>query len=317
MLWEGRPQPKDVVGWFLENSSFSKMQHRRFGRVGAVASDGHEHPSLALPLGSFSPKTHEKMAFTVTSSFSRRPIASTGGPLALLYLLRDGKICLEISTCRLAPFTRDSLCTCLQLEDREPYAGLGHADYAMAWDRSMPVYHCSVTNSNDTCAFNLPTYAVDPSRWGLPSLQSHSASPSYLTAWKEWQTTNLHIRSMSNWYCVLIFWYSLGTDEELYWNIKTSAVIDCTYDDFAYDSPPCQIPLHHWLDRFWKQRWCSLVVIFKEHIQVRQLMRSGKLRGGYYFRLPLFSVSVDSILGGTGSSEAKIIVEPKLWCPHL
>lgn len=161
MLWEGRPQLKDVVGWFLDNSSFSKMQNRRLGRVGAVASDGHEHPSLALPLGSFSPKTHEKMAFTVTSSFSRRPIAiaSTGGPLALLYLLRDGKICLEISTCRLAPFTRDSLCTCLQLEDREPYAGLGHADYAMAWDRSMPVCHCSVTNSNDTW----PTYVCSRS----------------------------------------------------------------------------------------------------------------------------------------------------------
>lgn len=162
------------------------MHHRRFGRVGVVASDGHEHPSLALSLGSFSPRTHEKIAFTVTSSFSRRPIASAGGPLALLYLLRDGKICLEISTCSLAPFTRDLQRTCLQLEDREPYAGLGHADYAMAWDRSMPVCHSSsVTNSNDSCAFDLPTYAADPSRWGLPSPQSHSASPSFLTAWKE------------------------------------------------------------------------------------------------------------------------------------
>lgn len=56
-----------------------------------------------FPLGSFSPKTHEKMALTVAPSISRRPIASAGGPLALLYLLRDGKICLETSICRLAP----------------------------------------------------------------------------------------------------------------------------------------------------------------------------------------------------------------------
>lgn len=49
------------------------------------------------------PKTHEKMAFTVAPSISRRPIASAGGPLALLNLLRDGKVCLETSTCRLTP----------------------------------------------------------------------------------------------------------------------------------------------------------------------------------------------------------------------
>lgn len=45
-------------------------------------------------------------------------------------------------------------------------------------------------------------------------------------------------------------------------------------------------------------------------------MRSGKLRGGYYIILQLFSVSVDSILGGTGSSgigqKLKVIVEPEL-----
>lgn len=60
-----------------------------------------------FPLGSFSPKTHEKMAFTEAPSISRRPIASAGAPLALLYILRDGKISLETSTCRLTPFTHD------------------------------------------------------------------------------------------------------------------------------------------------------------------------------------------------------------------
>lgn len=35
---------------------FSNMQHRRFGRVGAVASDGHEHPSLTLSSRILQPK---------------------------------------------------------------------------------------------------------------------------------------------------------------------------------------------------------------------------------------------------------------------
>lgn len=189
----------------------------------------------------------------------------------------------------------------------------------MLWPGIGPVCHSSVTNSNDNCAFDLPTYAANPSRWGSPSLQSHSASPSYLTAWKAWQTTNLHIRSLSNWCCVLILWYSLSTDERLYWKVKTSAVFDCTYDDFVYDSPLCRIPLHHWLDGL---RWCNLVVICKEHIQVRQSMRSGKLRGGYYFRLQLLSVCICRQHSGwyriiRNWTEAKIIAETKLWFPHL
>lgn len=164
------------------------------------------------------PKTHEKMAFTVAPSISRRPIASAGGPLALLNLLRDGKICLETSTCRLTP-----LHPWLTIIYVSPDWGQG----AICRSRSYQIVFLPrigwkaglsqlLSHQSKRYLCHRPTYSAHPLRWGVvPSLQSYSARPRYGAVWKEGHSANLDNGKLCTGWCVLIFWYLLGTNENL------------------------------------------------------------------------------------------------------
>lgn len=50
---------------------------------------------------------------------------------------------------------------------------------------------------------------------------------------------------------------------------------------------PCQIPAHRWLDRIWQRQLCQPRRNLQE-IQVKQVIRRGKLRDGQYSRLQQF-----------------------------
>lgn len=95
-------------------------------------------------------------------------------------------------------------------------------------------------------------------------------------------------QDLCNWSCFLIFRHLLGTDENLYWNVKASALFECTHDEVAWNSRPlAKLLCTNSSIAFNSEDDVKHVVTFKGHIQIIQLMRRGKPQRGYYFRLQL------------------------------